>query len=72
MSLFDQIKNRGDANGDGRVTKQDLDSFRNDQNSSKIDQLKEIADQNDDGKLSLDDIKNFDAGNMFQELKQLF
>ncbi|MDZ7786062.1 MAG: hypothetical protein U5L95_02990 [Candidatus Saccharibacteria bacterium] len=69
MSLFSDIKAKADANGDGKVNKDDLEALRDDMNGDKIDQLKSVADQNGDGKLTLDDVKNFDLGDTFDEAK---
>lgn len=72
MSLIDDLKAKADANGDGKLSKDDLESLKNEDNGSTIDQLKAVADQNNDGKINFDDVKNFDLGSTTDNLKKLF
>lgn len=58
MGFMDQMKSKADQNRDGRVSKDDLDSMRDDNNSGMIDKLKAKADTNNDSKVSMDDLKN--------------
>lgn len=68
MSFIDDLKAKADANGDGKLSKDDLESLKKEDNGSKIEQLK-AADQNNDGKISFDDVKNFDLGSTTDNLK---
>ena len=72
MGLFDALKAKADANGDGKVTKEDLDALQSPENKGKIDQLKSIADHNKDGKLDVNDVKNLDFGQLANGAKGLF
>lgn len=72
MGLMDEIKAKADMNNDGKVSKEDLEELRNDDNGSTIDKLKEAADQNDDGRLNFDDVKNFDLGGTVDDLRKSF
>lgn len=64
MSLLDDIKAKADVNGDGKITTDDLESLRNNDNGDVIDQLKEKA-LGSDGKFSMEDVKS-----NFEELKK--
>jgi Ca2+-binding EF-hand superfamily protein len=57
MSLIDELKKKADQNGDGRISKEDLDELKggNDGDNIWLDKLKAQADQNGDGKIGLDD-----------------
>lgn len=72
MSIFDQLKEKADQNGDGRLNKDDLEALKDGNNDELLDKLKDAADQNDDGKLSFDDAKSFDLGETFGDLKNKF
>ena len=72
MSLLDDIKTKADANGDGKLNSEDLESLRSGNNGQLIDKLKAAADQNDDGKLSFEDVKNFDFGSTITNIKAMF
>ncbi len=72
MSLFDDIKAKADANGDGKVDKTDLESLKDGDNNPIIDQLKEVADHNADGKLDMSDLRNFDFNSVLGGLKDKF
>ncbi len=71
MGLLDDLKSKADANGDGKITKDDLDALANDNSDLKdqVEKLKTLADQNEDGKLSMDDTKNIDFGNLIDSAK---
>ena len=69
MGLIDDIKAKADKNGDGKASKEDLESLRDGNNDGVIDKLKSIADQNGDGKISLDDVKSIDLGATFGDIK---
>ena len=71
MNIFDELKQKADANDDGKITKDDLEALRGsgEGDDSLLDKLKEAADQNDDGKLNLDDVKSIDVGDTISDLK---
>jgi Ca2+-binding EF-hand superfamily protein len=71
MSVVDDIKAKMDANGDGKLNKDDLE----DMNQKGLDQdivtqLKVRADQNGDGKVDLADLKavNLDISGLKDKL----
>lgn len=71
MSIIDDIKARVDANGDGKISKEDLESLQAEgENNQIIEKLKEFADQNGDGSISLDDIKSIDLGSVGDTIKE--
>ena len=72
MSLFDDLKKRADVNGDGKITKEDLDAVNSPENKEKVDALKKVADSNHDGKVDLSDAKNLNIGNIAGNLKGMF
>ncbi len=72
MSLFDDLKKRADVNGDGKITKADLDAVKSPENKQKIDGLKKIADSNKDGKINLSDAKDINLGNVAKDVKGMF
>lgn len=69
MSLFDDIKTKADHNGDGKLTQEDLESFRGHLPDDKLNQLKDIADQNDDGKIDFTDVRDFNFDATLEDLK---
>ncbi|PID31844.1 hypothetical protein CR970_03700 [Candidatus Saccharibacteria bacterium] len=69
MSMFDDLKAKADANGDGKISKEDLDSLRDQLPGDQLDKLKNLADQNDDGKIDLNDIKSLDVGDTLRNAK---
>lgn len=71
MGFLDDLKSKADANGDGKITKDDLDALANDHGDLKdqVEKLKSLADQNEDGKLSIDDAKNIDFGDLMNNAK---
>ena len=72
MNLFDELKKRADVNGDGKITKEDLDALNSPENKAKIDELKKTADSNKDGKLDLSDVKSLNLGNVAKDIKGMF
>ena len=69
MSIFDDIKAKADANGDGRLTKDDLNDFEGKLPQDQLDHLKQLADQNDDGKIDFRDVQNFNLGDTVNNLR---
>lgn len=69
MSLLDDIKSKADANGDGKLSPEDLEDLRGHLPDDKLNQLKEMADQNDDGKLDFSDVQNFNFDATLEDLK---
>ena len=69
MSLVDDLKAKADRNGDGKISKEDLEGMKNGENDSHIDKLKDLADRNGDGKIGLDDAKNIDLGSLAGDAK---
>ncbi len=69
MSLLDDIKAKVDANGDGKLSVDDLNQLKDQLPADKFDELKRMADQNDDGKINAEDLKNFDLGNVLSDAK---
>ncbi len=63
MSIFDDLKAKADANGDGKISKEDLESLRDKLPADTLDGLKAKADANGDGKLDLADLKDL-GGNL--------
>ncbi|RYF27731.1 MAG: hypothetical protein EOO17_05745 [Chloroflexi bacterium] len=72
MSLFDSLKAKADVNGDGKITKADLDALKSPENKQKIDDLKTKADQNKDGKLDMQDLKGANLGQLAKDIKDSF
>lgn len=64
MNLFDEIKAKADANGDGALTLDDLSELQQNhpELGAQLDQLKQQADANGDGKIDFNDIGNFLQG----------
>lgn len=69
MNLFDDIKAKADANGDGKLTKDDLNDLEGKVPADKLEELKNIADQNHDGKVDFADVQNFNFGDSFKKAK---
>jgi len=58
MGIFDDIKAKMDANGDGKMDKTDLEDLKQKGlDADIVTQLKVRADQNGDGKVDLADLK---------------
>lgn len=72
MSLFDSLQKVADRNGDGKITKEDLDALKSPENTEKINQLKSMADSNKDGKLDISDAKGVNLGQLAKDAKGLF
>lgn len=72
MALMDELKKYADANGDGKLSKADLDTFNTPENKQKIDELKMAADRNSDGKVDFNDAKGMDLGQLAKDAKNLF
>lgn len=72
MALLDDLKAKADLNGDGTISKEDLDALRSEENSGTLDKLKALADQNADGKISMDDVSHFDFGTTLDGVKDFF
>ncbi len=64
MSLLDDMKAKADANGDGKLSMEDLADLKDKLPLDKLEQLQHIADSNDDGKINIDDLKNLDLGSI--------
>lgn len=56
MSIFDELKAKADANGDGKLSIDDLKSLQDKLPADKLDELKGKADANSDGKLDMSDL----------------
>lgn len=69
MSIFDDIKAKADANGDGKVSLDDLSSLKESIGDEQFAKLKDTADRNGDGKLSLKDLNNLNVGDTLNDLK---
>lgn len=68
MSIFDDMKAKADANGDGKLSKDDFEALKEKYSGDegaqeKLQGLKEKVDANGDGKLDFDDARSlFDGG----------
>ena len=71
MSLLDDLKAKADANGDGKISLEDLEALRDGSNNSAIDKIKEVA-QNAGGKIDFEEIKNLNIGGVIDYLKKKF
>lgn len=60
MGIFEDLKAKADANGDGKLSIEDVKAAFPDAGEDFLNTLKEKADQNDDGKLNLEDLKSID------------
>lgn len=60
MSIFDSITKLADRNGDGKITKDDLDTLagKDGKTDELLQQLREQADRNEDGKIDIKDIQH--------------
>ncbi len=74
MDLLGEVKKRADANGDGKLSIEDLNSLKEQfpDQAGLLDKAKAIADQNGDGKVDLGDLKNFNLGDVAGQLGSLF
>lgn len=74
MDLVGEVQKIADANGDGKLSVEDLDSLKQkfpDQ-ADLLDKAKAIADQNGDGKIDLADMQGFDLSSLGEKLGGLF
>lgn len=71
MSLLDDLKAKADANGDGKISLEDLEALRDGSNNSAIDKIKQAA-QNTGGKIDFEEIKNLNIGGVIDYLKKKF
>lgn len=71
MGLLDDLKAKADANGDGKISLEDLEALRDGSNNSAIDKIKEVA-QNTGGKIDFEEIKNLNIGEVIDYLKKKF
>ncbi len=69
MSLIDDLKARADQNGDGKISKEDLENLQDKLPKDQLEKLKGIADQNGDGKIDMNDVKNLDLGDIASSIK---
>ena len=60
MGMLDSLKQKvtdiGDKNGDGRLSKDDLEKLKDGTNDDHIEKLKARADTNEDGKVDMSDL----------------
>ena len=71
MNLLDDIKAKIDQNGDGTLSKDDLESLKDKLPLDKFEELKSKFDQSGDDKLSLDDLKDFDFKGLGDQAKNV-
>ncbi len=74
MSLVEEVQKLADANGDGKLSVEDLGSLKEkfpDQ-SELLDKAKGIADQNGDGKIDLADVQGFDLKSLGDKIGGIF
>lgn len=69
MNIIDTIKSKMDANGDGKISVEDLEALKDSANKSVIDNLKKKADANKDGKLDLKDLESLPVNKWLKDLK---
>lgn len=70
MGLLEDAKARADANGDGKLTADDLKALGEQfKNNDTLKQLQAKADANNDGKVDLSDAKDLlgNIGNLFKK-----
>lgn len=72
MGLIDDLKAKADVNGDGKITKEDLEALNSAENRAKIEELKQIADANKDGMLDINDAKGLNLGQAINDIKGVF
>ncbi len=76
QSVIAEAQARADANGDGKLSADDIQSLGNDNGIDQgiIDKLKEHADANGDGKIDPSDIGHAlqNPGTLIDSLKDLF
>lgn len=74
MDLFTEVQKRADANGDGKLSVEDLNSLKAQfpDQAGLLDQAKDIADRNNDGKLDLADVQGLNLGDIAGQIGSLF
>lgn len=74
MDLFAEVQKRADANGDGKLSLDDIASLKEQfpDQAGLLDKAKEIADQNGDGKLDLADVQGMNLGDIAGQIGSLF
>lgn len=70
MNIINTIKAKMDANGDGKISVEDLEALKDGTNKSLITKLKKQADANKDGKLDLQDLKDLPVDRWANDLKK--
>lgn len=71
MSLLDDIQAKADANGDGKINADDLNSLKDQLPTDLFDQVKGKLDASGDGKVGLDDLKSIDFNALGDQAKDL-
>ena len=74
MSIFDDLRSKADANGDGKINKDDLEALRGHISDDQIDDLKKKADANGDGKVDASDLNDLkgQVSDMLNNMKGKF
>lgn len=73
MSFIDDIKAKADANGDGKLTYEDLEHLKvsHPEASEHLTRLQAQADANDDGKVDLSDARGL-LGEAMKNISDIF
>lgn len=73
MAFFDELKAKADTNGDGKLTSDDIQHFREKypEQSDYLSGLQARADANNDGKVDFADAKNM-ADDVITNVKDFF
>ncbi len=69
MDVLSDLKAKADANGDGKLSKEDLEGLSNVLPTDQLEQLKAKADANGDGKIDFEDVKKIDFSNVVDDAK---
>ena len=74
MNLYDEVRKLADANGDGKINKDDVEKLREQypDQGNVLDKVKAAADTNDDGKIGIDDLQQLNLGELLGDAKSLF
>lgn len=72
MSVFDDIKAKADANGDGKLDQNDLSDLEGKIPQNKLAELKNLADQNGDGKVDFGDMQHINLDDTLTKAKDGF
>lgn len=72
MGLLEDIQAKADANGDGKLSMEDLQNMRDSLPEGKFEELSAKADANGDGKVSFEDVKDMDWGGLADDAKNTF